>query len=315
MERNQQDENLQNIRRCEDKINTIFMEISSDVLVRPFFLPDDPPILGGMPELKFRKMISYLYKLLIERCNGNLKILKEFSFKFDGKNESTFVVVDTVHGFRTMFEHYLLPEDKHSINIKRKCMIWYRGVLSKNCPQNDEDWDVCFDSLSREVMSCLENAAGILSELRDKEDSYIYEQWAVRQKRNIPRNKKISFLEDIKKRYALSYDSKMLYQKYQSRIDDVLNLLDYNVPVEDIDQCIYNCLETLVLSIKEFPCPLSGKEVEDKYNIHEEELEKVMRIVTRYYKNSSCIHTKESLYDYIETSGLIALRNGNQSVL
>ena len=69
----------------------------------------------------------------------------------------------------------------------------------------------------------------------------------------------------------------MLYQKYQSRIDYVLNLLDYNVPVADIDQRIYSCLETLVLSIKEFPCPLSGKEVEDKYNIHGKELEKVMR--------------------------------------
>jgi len=301
MESERQYEHLRTIRNLEEEINKTFREIPYNELKQPFFMSEDLPSLECESELKFRKMISYLYKLFVERSNGNLKILAEFSPSQHVTQDDILNVTETVHDFRTIFEHYLPPKEKHSQKIKNNCILWYRLVLSKNYPETRRDWSRCFDKIAEESVASLKLASSVLLDLKEKNNLFVFEQWTYRQLRHIPKYRKITILDEIKGRYALNYDSNVLYSRFQKRIETELELMEYEVPYQKMDHQVYCILEKIVLSLEEFPCPVSGREVEEKYNVSGKTLGDLMKKVIAYYRRNSRVHTKETLFAYIES--------------
>ncbi len=79
-----------------------------------------------------------------------------------------------------------------------------------------------------EAFDSLEAVKKVLGIVVEKDEKLLYQQWWIKQKRNIPKYRKIAMLDEIKLLYQLPYDSEIFYQRNQKQFDMVLGILDFS---------------------------------------------------------------------------------------
>ncbi|MCI9423412.1 MAG: hypothetical protein HFG81_11995 [Dorea sp.] len=131
-----------------------------------------------------------------------------------------------VHDFRTKYGHYL--DKAHDKKISQRCRFWFYAKISKEESENENDWDICVSAILNEAFDSLEAVKKVLGIVVEKDEKLLYQQWWIKQKRNIPKYRKIAMLDEIKLLYQLPYDSEIFYQRNQKQFDMVLGILDFS---------------------------------------------------------------------------------------
>lgn len=288
----------------EKKIEDLYASLRTNEMDERFFKSDNFFRMGKRRvkgELRFHRLISYLYQFYMERGSVNLKVLVDFSHLADINSEDMKQHSEIVHAFRTLFEHNL-PEGKRYEAFRKKCQIWMRIVLNHNEP-NGEEWDVCAHRMYTEAVSYLNMCLSVLERLRELNQMFIFEQWSRLQKKDIPHHRKIDLIKSILDDYQIPCDATALYRKNQMRFNDVMNMIDCTLKQEDFIHILRGRYETIIFCMDIWPCAISGKDVCDMFQLRPKELGDVMRLVNRFHEaeiRNGHYCGKEELLAYIK---------------
>lgn len=288
---------IEKIYSIQRQVEELYGKTNYDLMPLFFLEEEYEELLRDNHELAFKNIIFYLYRLYFERAKVNIEVMADYSHLVNCEKNDIVDIRKVVHDFRTKFGHYLDSTLKHSKQIKRRCALWFFKIISKEWPTMNDEWEKCELILLQETVRSLETIYTVLNRIVCGNEKTIYEQWKMKQKRDIPKFKKISILEEIKTNYSFPYDSEILYQKRQKQFDLVVEMLDFEDETK-IEDYLIRAFEKIVLGIEIFPCPLAGREVADCYGIEGKALESTMKRVMSYY--SEHVHsTKEELLEYV----------------
>lgn len=290
---------IEKIYSIQMQIEELYGKISYDLMPLFFLEEENEELLRNDHELSFKNIIFYLYRLYFERAKINIEVMADYTHLVDSEKDDIVEIREVVHDFRTKFGHYLDLSLKHNKQIKRRCALWFFNNILKEWPTVDDEWKICEIILLEETIRSLEAIYSVLNRIVSENEERIYEQWKMKQKRDIPKFKKISILEDIKTLYNFPYDSAILYKKRQKQFDLVVEMIDFEEEAK-IEDYLFKAFEKIILGIEIFPCPLAGKEVFDYFGIEGKMLENIMRSVMDYYSEHTHI-TKEDLLAYVGT--------------
>ena len=287
----------------EQEIEEVYASFRKNEMDKVFFKPENPFSIGentAEGELRFRRIISYLYQLYMERGSVNMRIVADFATLADMKKDCVEKNKKIVHAFRTLFEH-TLTSSKRDEMIYIECQTWMRLVLSHNEPCG-EDWNVCAQQIYLEAENCLSMTRSILKRLCELNDSLIFDQWRVLQKQDIPHYKKIELIGSILDSYGFFCDADALYRKNQTAFNDVLYTVDWELSHLALLNNIKGRYEQIILRIDDWPCVLSGKEVGEYFDFEKSNLAKIMQNLNTFHKmelQKGHYCTKEELLHYI----------------
>ncbi len=290
---------IEKIYCIQAQIEKLYEKTNYDLAPLFFLEEENEELLKNNHELSFKNIIFYLYRLYYERAKINIEVMADYSHLVDKEKSDIVEIREVVHDFRTKFGHYLDLTLKRSKQINRRCALWFFKNISKEWPTIDDEWKVCEIILLEDTIQSLETIYNVLNRIVYEDEKRIYEQWKMKQKRDVPKYKKISILEEIKTLYNFPYDSTILYNKRQKQFDLVIEMLDFEDETK-IEDYLFRAFEKIVLGIELFPCPLAGKEVLDSFGIEGKHLEHIMKNVMDYYSEHAH-STKEDLLEYVRT--------------
>ena len=132
-----------------------------------FFKPFAKGVNFNSFELCFKESVSWLYMLLFEAGDLNLKFatdkIKDLGVPV--KNNGL-EVIKLVHALRTTQQHLMAVEKSEDQNKVSYCKDWYKQCVLQERPQSEEEWEKCLNelldmatNLLKAVLSCVSGFA------------------------------------------------------------------------------------------------------------------------------------------------------------
>ena len=114
-------------------------------------------------EASFLRLIAWSYALTFEVGRVSIPYLLKQPAENDIRQREARSARDLVNNLRTWSFHNLGLHSDRSIRISSDVSLWFIQICGSNPPQNNEDWQSCFESLCSEVSSILTHCRDALN--------------------------------------------------------------------------------------------------------------------------------------------------------
>jgi hypothetical protein len=281
-----------------EKINGRYLQISYIMYDNNFFMPESKSMLVRTNhELTFEKIVFFIYKVIFERSGNNIKMLNKISHLYAGELEYNDNFEEIIHAIRTVIGHYI-SDSSHDKAILKKYKRWFLSKINKEEAEIEEEWAYCVILLLEDAILYFERLFSILNSLVNSGEDDIFEDWYTKQSHSVPKHIMLEIIVKVKKVYQFSFDEERFLQKSKTSIDQLIVLLDVT-DKEKLYDDLYKQIEKVILSSDMLPCPLSGKEVIEKYNFDSTKLAHIMKTMQKYYDTDHRMK-KEQLIDWLD---------------
>lgn len=131
-------------------------------------LPDitiEPP-KNPVDELAFLRLVAWSYTVLHETAKLSLGVLRHLPPLRDRSGP----LLPHVRALRTWTSHNLAFNSKSDVVTIRSAIAWFRANCGTGTPSTNEHWSQCFDVLSSDIASLLEQAVNACDAFEDPID-------------------------------------------------------------------------------------------------------------------------------------------------
>lgn len=129
-----------------------------DVTIEPPKMPAD--------ELAFLRLVAWSYTVLYETAKLSLGVLRHLPPLRDRKG----TLLPHVRSLRTWTSHNLAFNSKTDLATTRSAIAWFRANCGTGTPSTDAHWSKCFEVLSNDIATLLEQAVVACDAIEDPID-------------------------------------------------------------------------------------------------------------------------------------------------
>lgn len=254
-----------------------------DVTIEP---PKDP-----VNELAFLRLVAWSYTVLHETAKLSLGILRHLPPLRDRLGP----LLPHVRALRTWTSHNLAFDSKTDLATIRSATAWFRTNCGTGTPSTDAHWSQCFDVLSNDIATLLQQAISACDAFEDPTDGKgLKEEFERRLERNWEGFRFDSFVEAACK--LLGYSGIDVVPFRNKHLQAWRSVVELSEP-DAIDANLTKRVEADVLHHMGEAAPFTGAELQALLGLSE--AQEIRACLSAF--SGACVADRKSLLDHIVT--------------